>query len=191
MPVSNERLQVIREMMELLAVARVMGPHVNKSERLGLQVQPHHVICANSCLATSSPQSRLGKIARWCEIRSRSHDYITPRQPSHLLVDFWHCSTGVTQAHQPPIWSRKERPSQSQPRITKTNRAITNRSSADETRRVEVTSSQSDAVTARDAHPRTRQSRDSQSGTWSNQLPFVGRIRDWKRIGFGVNKSAR
>merc|ERR1712130_991494 len=54
----------------------------------------------------------------------------------------------------PRKWSRRERPT-------------------DVTRRAVVTSSRSAALTAHDAFPRTRQSRDSRSGTWSSRPPSV------------------
>merc|ERR1712070_623629 len=54
----------------------------------------------------------------------------------------------------PRKWSRRERPT-------------------DVTRRAVVTPSRSAALTAHDAFPRTRQSRDSRSGTWSSRPPSV------------------
>lgn len=71
----------------------------------------------------------------------------------------------------PQSWSRSERPSQSiTSRVWKRS---SNSTTADVTRRAEVTSTRSDAATARDAHPRTRPSRDSQSETWSSLPPSV------------------
>lgn len=47
----------------------------------------------------------------------------------------------------------------------------------DVTRKAVATSSPLDAQTARDAHQKTRRSRDSQSATWSSRQPFV--CYDW------------
>lgn len=50
---------------------------------------------------------------------------------------------------------------------------LTSSSAAVVTRKAGATSNPFAAPTARDAHPRTKQLRDSPSATWSNQPPFV------------------
>lgn len=76
-----------------------------------------------------------------------------------------------------PPWSRSEHPSTHPPRIVAAVAACVNckanTPTAAVTRRVAATSSPSAAPTARDAPPRTRQSRDSPSATWSSPPPSV------------------
>jgi hypothetical protein len=135
------------------------------------------------------PVSALGRRShkRIFTIAHQRHSRQHPRQP-HLLTFRYHIfgtpHDSLTLRNQrsrivriSPTWSRSERPSMQYRNGEYGGTCKTNTTTAAVTRRVAATSSPSAAPTARDAHPRTRRSRDSPSATWSSLLPSVRSLR--------------
>lgn len=82
-------------------------------------------------------------------------------------------TTDFINPHTATKWSRSERPSEPQHHRRPLEASHANNEIADVTRRAAATSSQSDAPTVHDAHPRTRPSRDLPSETWLSLLRSV------------------